>query len=94
MQFYLDAGVPDNELVSTFDKRYIGGAGSRGIRRKTELHQQRRIPQPLPRPNGQKSKLPGATRKLMTTAISTTRRYQSLSWVNGCPISANQMPIS
>lgn len=25
MQFYLDAGVPDNELVSTFDKRYIGG---------------------------------------------------------------------
>ncbi|MDD2046216.1 hypothetical protein [Pseudomonas putida] len=25
MKFYLDAGVPDNELVSTFDKRYIGG---------------------------------------------------------------------
>ncbi|HDS1738508.1 hypothetical protein NPS49_09605 [Pseudomonas putida] len=25
MQFYVDAGVPDNELVSTFDKRYIGG---------------------------------------------------------------------
>ena len=25
MQLYLDAGVPDNELVSTFDKRYEGG---------------------------------------------------------------------
>ncbi|MGR6454546.1 hypothetical protein ACU5P1_22275 [Pseudomonas plecoglossicida] len=25
MKLYLDAGVPDNELVSTFDKRYIGG---------------------------------------------------------------------
>ncbi|MEX5545469.1 hypothetical protein Q1J68_07630 [Pseudomonas pergaminensis] len=25
MKFYLHAGVPDNELISTFDKRYIGG---------------------------------------------------------------------
>jgi hypothetical protein len=25
MQFYMDAGIPDEELVSTFDKRYDGG---------------------------------------------------------------------
>ncbi|MBF8651800.1 hypothetical protein IRZ81_13440 [Pseudomonas putida] len=25
MQFYMDAGIPDSELVSTFDKRYEGG---------------------------------------------------------------------
>ena len=93
MKFYLDVGVPDNELVSTFDKRYIGGwvAWSQD---KHGTASTTTGTQPLPSPNGQKSKPFGATRKLMTTAISTTRRYQSLIWVNGCPISANQMPIS
>lgn len=45
MRFYLDAGVPDNELVST---SAIPVAGLRGIKRKTGLHQRRGTPLPPP----------------------------------------------
>lgn len=40
-QFYQDAGIPDNELVSTFDKRYEGGwaawNAAKGSVKKTSL---------------------------------------------------------
>lgn len=93
-QFYLDIGVPDEQLVTTLDGRYEGGyAAWQAQKGVPKLRCYSHLP-PRPNPNGQKSKPPGAIRVWMMIAISTTRKYLLPNWANGCRTLANRMPTS
>jgi len=70
MKFYQDTGIPYNELISTSDKRYIGGYAVWN-QEKGGLHRQQGISR------FQNQLMHSAM--LMSTAVSIARRYQSLS---------------